>query len=366
MATTLSAVAVRIGLKMGLDKEDELNSVSIFEQEMRNRLWWQICTHDVLARHLFSSRESQGGSLMTPNIRLPLNVNDAELHPDMVKQPLEHPRASEMVYVLMKYEGSAWGQKQRFQRQPKGAPTDFNFDELERLLEDKYLRYCDPSIPLHAAAQVMSQSSICVIHYMRARIKAGTVMPTDSLFDQALQILELDKKNIELPFARQLVWHGGPIQLDAVVHVLTKLRQPVSGDRATKAWDLVVDFWNDQIDGDCDGEDTFLANLIKLTLDAWYERRKELAEIYGPQLVDSKTPSCIRQLQEVQRTRETHQDGATGANAAEYAHDSRANSSLTSQPALDLNTMDIPEDWFAFFNNELLYSYGYWNDFSLM
>ncbi len=58
-------------------------------------------------------------------------------------------------------------------------------------------------------------------------------MPTDTLFDQALEVLELDKANRELPFARQLVWHGGPIQLDAVLHILTKLKDPVNGDRAT-------------------------------------------------------------------------------------------------------------------------------------
>lgn len=366
MATTLSAVAVRIGLKMGLDKADDSNSVSVFEQEMRIRLWWQICTHDVLARHLVSSRESQGGLLTTPNIRLPFNVNDAELHPDMIKQPIEHPRASEMIYVLMKYEGSAWGQRQRFHRQPKAEPTNFNFDELERLLEDKYLRHCDHRIPLHAAAHIMSRSSICVIQYMRARIKAGGVMPTDTIFDQALQVLEMDKANRELPFARQLVWHGGPVQLDAAVHVLIKLKQPVKGDRATKAWDLIAEFWNEQIDGDWEADETFFPDLLDLTLEAWNERRKELAEIYGSQVVDSKTPLCIRRLQEIRRTREPNEEGASGASAAEYLFDSTANAPLMSQPTSDLTSMDMPEDWFAWFNNELFYGYGYWNDFSLM
>lgn len=191
-------------------------------------------------------------------------------------------------------------------------------------------------------------------------------MPTDSLFNQALQILDQDKANRELPFARQLVWHAGPIQLDAVVHVLVKLRQPVKGDRATTAWDLVEDFWNEQIDGDWDEDDTFFADLLDLTLEAWYERRKELVETYGSQVIDSKTPSCIRRLQEIRRTREAHQRGNGGANAVEYLFDRTANASLMSQSTSDLNAMDMPEDWFAFFNNELFYSYGYWNDFSLM
>ena len=101
MATTLSGLAVRIGLKMGLDKDSDTNGIGFFEQEMRVRLWWQICTQDILARHLFPSRDSKESAQMAPDIRLPLNVNDSELHPDMAKPPVEHPKASEMVYVLL-------------------------------------------------------------------------------------------------------------------------------------------------------------------------------------------------------------------------------------------------------------------------
>jgi hypothetical protein len=180
---------------MGLDKDGETSEISFFEQEMRVRLWWQICTQDIMARHLFSSRDGKETAQMAPNIRLPLNLNDAELHPDMVKPPVEYPKASEMICVLLKYEGAAWGYRKRTQLPPKQDPVDFDFDELSRILDNKYLRYCDPQIPIHAAAMYMARSSSRVIYYMKARIKNGNSMPTEELFDQAIEVLELDQTN---------------------------------------------------------------------------------------------------------------------------------------------------------------------------
>ena len=350
---------------MGLDKEGDPNSISLFDQEMRVRLWWQICTQDVLARHLFSSRESSDGSVLTPSIRLPLNVNDAELHPNMVKPPVDYPKASEMVYVLLKYEGAAWGQRQRMQRQPKAEAPNFDFDDLEKLIEQKYLRHCDPRIPLHAAAQIMARSSIHVIHYMRARIKAGGTIPTDSLFDQAIGVLELDKENRELPFATHLVWHGGPIQLDAIIHVLTKLCQPVKDDRATKARELVANFWNEQIDGDWEGDALFFNSLVDLTLEAWHAQWKGLAAIHGPSMADSVTPLYIKRLQEMRRTKEGDASGNAGQSAVNIPSDEMTDTSFVSQSAFDWSMDSMPQDWDTF-NNEFFYNFGYWSDFSLL
>lgn len=350
---------------MGLDKEGDPNIMSLFDQEMRIRIWWQICAQDVLSRHLFSSRESADGSSLTPSIRLPLNVNDTELHPDMVKEPVDYPRASEMIYVLMKYEGAAWGQRQRMRKQPDERAPNFSFEDLEKLLEQKYIRHCDPRIPLHAAAQTMARSSIHIIHYMRARIKADDTRPTDSLFDQALEVLELDKKNRELPFATQLVWHGGPIQLDAVVHILTRLRQPIRRDRATKAWKLVSIFWEEQIDGGWEEDDSTFSALVDLMLDAWNVRWKELADTHGPGTVDGMMPLCIQQLQDMRRIRDGDARRSTGRKMAESLSDETADGSFLSQSALDWSAENMPQDWDTF-NNEFFNNFGYWSDFSLL
>ena len=343
---------------MGLDKDGESDEISIFEQEMRVRLWWQICTQDIMARHLFSSRDSKETAQMAPDIRLPLNVNDAELHPDMIKPPVEHPKASEMVCVLLKYEGAAWGHRKRSQLPLKQDPAEFDFDEIKRILENKYMRYCDPQIPIHAAAMCMARSSSRVIHYMKARIKNGNGMPTEELFDQAIEVLELDETHRKLPFAAQLIWNGGAIQLDAIIHVLTRLRQPANAERAAKAWDLVVSFWNDQIFGEWQKEDeSSFTSLLELTLEAWHERRKQMAHTYGSAAVNSLTPPCINRLLEIQRLQAGDKGNDNNLASAESLFDTTAD--------FDFNSMSMPPDWLGS-NNNYLYNFGLWTDFSLL
>lgn len=158
---------------MGLDDDQSNDGISPFEQEMQVRIWWQISTLDILSRHLFPSKGSKEWTQMAPDIRLPRNVDDADLHPNMVKPPVEYAKATEMVYVLMKYEGAAWGHRKRTQCRPKPEPTNFQFSELQNLLEQKYLQHCDPQIPLHVAAQTLSRSTTTFIQYMTARINVN-------------------------------------------------------------------------------------------------------------------------------------------------------------------------------------------------
>lgn len=94
-------------------------------------------------------------------VRLPLNVNDSDLYPGMEDGPIEHIGATEMVYCLLKYEvGAFFGHSHHaavFQGNPGKlingavpiATKDMVINELERLYEEKYLRRCDPKIPLH-------------------------------------------------------------------------------------------------------------------------------------------------------------------------------------------------------------------------
>ena len=365
MATTLSAVAFRLGLKIGLDRGEDLDGLSLFEQEMRVRLWWQICTQDVLARHLFSSKDIQDGASLIPHIRLPLNINDAELHPDMAKEPTDIARASEMVYVLMKYEGIQWAQSQRTQRQQTKPLTKLDFEELQKILYMKYIMHCDSRIPLHAAAQTLAESSIRIVSYMKNRMQAEGGVPSDELFELAIEVLEIDRANRKLPFATQLIWHGGPVQIDALVHILMKLRQVVAGDAAAKGWDLVANFWTEQNDGDWEGDATFFDKLADLTLEAWNERRKELLAVYGPSMIDSLTLPYIKRFQEARGSRHSNAPTEFGYTAQPVSLQSTSSGDLNPQAMFDMGAENVWQEWLNS-NNDMYYSLGYWPDFSLL
>ena len=98
---------------------------------------------------------------------MPLNLNDSDLHPNMVNCPVEHVGATEMTYCLLKYEGARWQQIARAGKKPPSVNTpstqamvfkDLAIEDLERTFEKKYIRLCDTRIPLHFLAVTMSPS----------------------------------------------------------------------------------------------------------------------------------------------------------------------------------------------------------------
>ena len=146
---------------------------------------------------------------------------------------------------------------------------------------------------------------------------------------------------------------------------MTKLRQLSNGDRVAKAWEYVVDFWNEHIDGGWEGDESFFNGLLDLTLEAWQERRKQMALTYGSAAVESLTPSCITRLMEMHRMREGGQQNDSNVVPAAPLFDPATDLSLMQQPDFDFNAMSVPPDWLGFQNN-YLYNFGFWTHFSLL
>ena len=81
------------------------HQVSIFEREIRIRIWWQlralenrICCTAIPEFRLVTPLDSIG------DLRLPANVNDSDLHPDMTHAPQEHAGHTEMSPLLLKFQ----------------------------------------------------------------------------------------------------------------------------------------------------------------------------------------------------------------------------------------------------------------------
>jgi hypothetical protein len=100
--SSLTPTAVRIGQKMGLHKPSH-PKVSFFESEMRIRLWWQLNALDSRARGSHVPGMRPPALVEFGDIRVPLNINDADLHPDMTEPPTEHIGPTEMTCVLIKF-----------------------------------------------------------------------------------------------------------------------------------------------------------------------------------------------------------------------------------------------------------------------
>lgn len=147
-----------MGQRIGLATDGTHYGLLPFEAEMRRRLWWQIVVLD--ARTSEISGSGPGLLTYTWNTKLPMNLNDSDLFPDMRTLPAERPGLSEMTFMRLRCEVADFTQKSRSSQLTElareGAISDF-----EQRIEKQYLSYCDPSIPLHFMAITMVKAAIC-------------------------------------------------------------------------------------------------------------------------------------------------------------------------------------------------------------
>lgn len=301
LASTLSSAAVRVAQKMGLHRVNSDPNISVFDREMRNRLWWQLYGLDSRSRALCVP-----GWKLAPgefgDIPAPLNINDTDLHPDMTEPPAIYDGPTDMMCVLMKFEVSRW-----IRMSPAASKilprimanyskhnistqsADDAIDELEAIYEQKYFLKLDRCIPLHRITNCMAKLAIArmrfKIHHPRNRVAAGssdaymTQSEIDLVFENTLTILEMIDSGIQSKFSTHLFTHmASTFQLDTYIYLISELRFRSSGDRVALAWKLVENLYSAQTQLVDDTGNAFFVAFRELTLDAWETRRVELLE----------------------------------------------------------------------------------------
>lgn len=317
LSSSLGGAAARLAQKMGLCRENR--KASFFDKEMGLRLWWQIGGLDARALVV----HSPGGPIQFPKelgkVRLPMNVNDADLHPDMAEAPAEQDGPTEMACVLMKLAVPHWLGSARtdaaktFSSIVRGPVRghmsttldDAVVDELENMCQSR-LRNIDRSIPLHNITYVYmklaSSRMRFKVHHPRGRaaVKGGDVYMTreksDVLFEAALTMLEMVDQGMRSKFSSHMFTRlATELLVDVVVYVVSDLRRRVSGERVTLAWSLMEGVYARHPDLIDDSESSLFVALGDLVLEAWEARSKELARGGGGQESDA-TPKFVQRL----------------------------------------------------------------------
>jgi hypothetical protein len=340
LTSTMTGAAIRLGLKLGLDLNNPHPKVSLFEQEMRVRLWWQL--HGLDARNRFSSAKwpkHRPSHQEFGEVRLPLNINDADLHPDMVAAPAEHTNPTEMICVLLKFELFNW---LRFapsvtkvfdniiteRSKTAMALKDEAIDELEAKHNEKFLRKCDKRIPLHGFTQAMATLLIARMrfkaHHPRARAAVGdsevyvTREENDLLFNSALTSLEMVSHCMNSKISSHLftqITSSGKLQMDSYIYVISELRRRCSGDQVTLAWELVEELYDEHPELIEDTANTFHVAFGELTLDAWEARWLEL--VRNPNILEPHVkPQFVQMLQD--RRQKANEQNLRIATAVSY------------------------------------------------
>ena len=318
---TLTGTIIRIAQRAGLHRDGISLGVEPWSTEIRNRLWWQIVLLDGRTTELSGFGKSISAPLY--DAKMPLNINDSDLDPSMTSLPQERVGATEMMYCCICYEVGNFFRETRahlaFQVDWNDINTpqilakrDAAIDELEQRLEDKFLRYCDPLIPLHQLCSILGRAAIATIrvmvHHPSQYKDKGVSLPQserDMLFKYSLKILEYENMAHTTKRLRKYIWSiQNHFAWHPVICLLGELRRRKTGGDAEEAWAQIEELFAhrpEMLEVRSKPLHTVLGNLA---LKAWDARQQGLGRCERGQPLPN-TPAFIKTIQE-QRARSMH------------------------------------------------------------
>ncbi|KAM5436479.1 hypothetical protein MferCBS31731_005757 [Microsporum ferrugineum] len=281
-----TGIASRTARAMGLHREASLRGFSVFEQENRRRLWWQILILDSRSAQLSGVAVSPDSYLFW-DTKCPLNLNDSDLVPSMRELPAEYDGPTEMLFCRIRFEvGECMRKLKALEHRHGGqggavrmAEESQLIDELEACLEQRYLKKCDPSIPFHLLAIYLGRSSVCQMRlstHNRQRYSdqgpaALTQAEKDHVFSLGLDIIGYDNLAYSNRSLQPYRWHiAMAFPFEALILVLTELLARFEGDQVKQAWEKVNQLYLDHPELTTGARsNTLVCALVGLTTRAW-------------------------------------------------------------------------------------------------
>lgn len=245
---TLSGLTIRIAQHMGLHREGEANGLlSPFTAEMRRRVWWQIC---VLDTQLSEARAAESFLLdLFFDTRMPLNVRDADLDPDMTVLPEPRKGCTEMTWSLIMFE--TFDIIRRVARMPPGndCRKSVLIADFATKVEEQYL------VANGTKPSPLLRSTRAMFHFLHSKLLLLLHRPfrpldraqplsqdvKDSLFQVCLEALESwYSMATDATFGGRSSGFRSNSLLQPLVLVLLQLCEGRKDSLAERAWPVVM------------------------------------------------------------------------------------------------------------------------------
>ena len=259
---TLTGVAIRIAEGIGLHRDGASLGVPPFEAEIRARIWWQLTMHDYRATELIGLAKFRGLNSDDDNTcKPPANINDNELYPGMSSPATNSKKLTDMTFFIFKTELASFASRGGAKLRQQGKNTDQLDDvaarsdqktkeefikEIEEILEERYLSYCDPSQPLQLLTMLVARFSVNVVrfltHHPRRWVSQEQTPKSEQEYVWTTSIALLEQHDM-IQSDRRLqgfAWYSAYyLQWHVLIHVLDTLRaKPLMPD-IYKAWRLI-------------------------------------------------------------------------------------------------------------------------------
>ncbi|RYP50879.1 hypothetical protein DL768_003714 [Monosporascus sp. mg162] len=301
---SMLGVAIRIAKRMGIDSEQACVQHGIFEAEMRRRLWWSLKHFDARMGELANTKSA--ALAPTWDCKVPLNVDDSDLRPEMKERPSiqMHARPTEAIFAAVRSEVGDFIRHctshlgftnpalkpvaKAFQRLQHG-PDGSKLDALEKMLQDKYLQACDPGNPLHFMTIWTARGYLakCRLHEHYSRYSESCEHQTEAQRDVALSyalgMLECDTKIMSSPLTKGYTWllHFH-FPFPAYIHIARDLRKRPAGRLAEQAWQVMSDNGEARLGMHFNTEGPMGKLFRKMVLRTWEIRERALRQSGEP------------------------------------------------------------------------------------
>lgn len=361
---SLTGVAVRIAQSMGLERDGVSLGLPPFETEMRRRTWWLLKSHDFRTAELCGLVKFRDLDMDGENTKWPTNVNDDQLYPGMPSLPPDSNTLTDMLFIALRCELAKFTAARiaKFRQQGKNssqwnlhvtgsnkAEIDAAAREIEEMLEVKYLRYCDPSQPLHLMALLIGRMSMNVVRFLThhprrwASIEQTPVSERQWVWETSIKLLEQHNMVQSNPQLKQFAWHAAYyLQWHSFIHVLDTLRGNPLIAEAEKAWQLIGNTYENTPNMILDTRPIHVA-VGNLCLKAYGAR--EAALQYG-NTYPPPTPKFILQLRQ-------QREVAKAKRQARNAKSSQAKDAVSHSQANAHGTGPRPDSGFVQLSNTL-------------
>ena len=254
---TLTGLVVRIAQTIGVHRDGSHFGLAPFEVELRRRLWWQVCILDTRA----SEDHGCDPTIIeqTFDTKMPLNINDVDISPEMKEFPPERQGCTDISFCLIRFEVA--NTFRRINYIPPGPPRACNefftnvtlqdkekwITECHQRLEERYLKHCDMSVPLFwvtaTVARLMMSKMWLMVYHPFQRQDGGAALTAETkekLFITSLEnieysiLLETEARTMKWGwlFKTYMQWH-------ALAFILSELCHRTNGDLAERAWTAV-------------------------------------------------------------------------------------------------------------------------------
>ncbi|WPH04088.1 c6 transcription factor [Acrodontium crateriforme] len=295
--SSILGVASRIAQRLGLSGETTNSKSSALEAELRRRLWW---SHVIFDNRICEIDDYKSTSL-TPmwNCKIPVNLNDADLRAEIKEANLQgHMEPTEAIFVVVRCELHEFLRRSNFHldftnpylKTSEKVSEPAAIHELERMLEQKYLKNCNPDVPLHYMTIWATRGFLAklrMLDYFSTSARTQ-VSPSETEHDlavgYALSMVECDTKLYSSPLTKGYRWLiESSFPFAGYVHLIQELRQRPLVEYAKTTWKVLNDnFIAHNVLEEKDPTHPFFTLVGRGILPAWNERQAALARIAEP------------------------------------------------------------------------------------